>query len=85
MRGCAEHLTRPVFDHSLILLDLGGLRKGPTTFKFENMWLREETFKRFIGTLEAGAQLQWFFCLHFGRKVESPRVQFERLEQRGVW
>ncbi|RVX04675.1 Pentatricopeptide repeat-containing protein, chloroplastic [Vitis vinifera] len=41
-------LARPVFDHSLILLDGGGMRRGPTPFRFENMWLKEDDFKEEI-------------------------------------
>ena len=41
-------LARPVFDHSPILLDGGGMRGGPTPFRFENMWLKEEGFKEVL-------------------------------------
>ena len=34
-----------MLDHSLIFLDEGGLRRGSTPFRFENMWLKEEGFK----------------------------------------
>ena len=37
-------LTRPVSDHCPILLDCGGVRKGKSPFRFENMWLRVEGF-----------------------------------------
>ena len=36
---------RLVFDYFPILLDEGGLRKGPTLFRFENMWLKDEDIK----------------------------------------
>ena len=32
-------------DHFPILLDREGLRKGPSHFRFENMWLKMEGFK----------------------------------------
>ena len=41
---------RPMFDHFPILLDGGGLRKGPFLFRFENMWLKIEGFKDLLKT-----------------------------------
>ena len=37
-------LPKPTSDHALILLECGGVRKGPTPFRFENMWLKVEGF-----------------------------------------
>ena len=36
-------------DHFLVLLEGGRLRKGPSPFRFENMWLKVEGFKDLIG------------------------------------
>ena len=44
--GVVQHvLARPVSDHFPILLKGEGVRRGPTPFRFENMWLKEEGFK----------------------------------------
>ncbi|RVX05821.1 hypothetical protein CK203_023850 [Vitis vinifera] len=41
-------LSRSVFDHFLITLVGGGIRRGPTPFRFENMWLKVEGFKDLV-------------------------------------
>ena len=43
--GVAQYrLHRPTSDHFPILLMGGGLRRGPTPFRFENMWLKVDDF-----------------------------------------
>jgi hypothetical protein len=37
-------LSRPIFDHSPILLEAGGMSRGKSSFKFENMWLKVPDF-----------------------------------------
>ena len=55
-------LARPIFDHSPIILDVcvwggRGMRKGPTPFRFENMWLKEEGFKEVLRKWWEGIQV----------------------------
>ena len=40
-----SRLLRPTSDHFPILLKGGGLRQGPSPFRFENMWLKVDDFK----------------------------------------
>ncbi|RVW55331.1 Transposon TX1 uncharacterized 149 kDa protein [Vitis vinifera] len=47
-RVLQRRLPRPTSDHFLVLLEGGGLRRGPSPFKFENMWLKAEGFKDLI-------------------------------------
>ena len=39
-----KKLLRACFDHAPILLTRGGIQHGKHSFKFENMWLKEEGF-----------------------------------------
>ena len=43
-----SRLSRPISDHFPIILVGGGIRRGLTPFKFENMWLKVEGFKDLI-------------------------------------
>ncbi|RVW62494.1 hypothetical protein CK203_064025 [Vitis vinifera] len=40
-----KRLSRPISDHFPIIIEGGGIRRGPSPFRFENMWLKVEGFK----------------------------------------
>ena len=47
-RVSQRRLPRPTSDHFPVILKGGGLRRGPSPFRFENMWLKVEGFKDLI-------------------------------------
>ena len=47
-RVVQRRLSRPTSNHFPVLLEKSGLRRGPTPFRFENMWFKVERFKDLI-------------------------------------
>ena len=54
-----------------MLWDCGGARKGPSPFKFENMWLKEKGFKDLLRNWWMGFQFRGSFNFTLSEKTES--------------
>ena len=53
-----SRLPRPTLDHFPILLMGGGLRRGPSPFRFENMWLKVDGFKDLLRGWRQGSEVR---------------------------
>ncbi|RVW17787.1 putative ribonuclease H protein [Vitis vinifera] len=54
-----KRLSRPISDHFPITIEGGGKRRGPSPFRFENMWLRVEGFKDLLRSWWQGMVTPW--------------------------
>ncbi|KAJ9673635.1 hypothetical protein PVL29_023281 [Vitis rotundifolia] len=70
-------MPRPTSDHFPILLMGGGLRRGPSPFRFENMWLKVDGFKNLIQGWWQGVEVSGraSFRLAFKLKALKQKIK----------
>lgn len=70
-------LPRPLSDHLLILLDGGGLRRDPSPFRFENMWLKDEEFKDMLKRWWVGFNFRGFCSFILVEKLKILKAKLK--------
>ncbi|RVW64332.1 putative ribonuclease H protein [Vitis vinifera] len=81
-------LLRPVSDHFPILLEGGGLRNGPSPFRFENMWLKvvktklKEWNRDVFGKVEYRKNVALDQMQFWDAKEKTSRLTLEEMEAR---
>ena len=66
-----SRLPRSISDHFPIVLVGGGIRRGPTPFRFENMWLKVEGFKDLIHSWWQGIEVRGSASFKLAAKMKE--------------
>ncbi|WKA04536.1 hypothetical protein VitviT2T_022566 [Vitis vinifera] len=83
-----KRLSRPVSDHFPVVLEGGTVRRGPSPFRFKNMWLKVEGFQELIHSWWKGIEVRGSASFRLATKMKAVkqkhkvwnREEFGRLE-----
>ncbi|XP_034674619.1 uncharacterized protein LOC117905870 [Vitis riparia] len=72
-----SRLPRPVSDHFPVLLVGGGIRRGLSPFRFENMWLKVEGFKDLIRSWWRGIEVRGSASFRLAVKMKEIKQKLK--------
>ncbi|RVW53031.1 hypothetical protein CK203_072745 [Vitis vinifera] len=78
--GGLNNQSKSRIDRFLVSEDWEGLRRGPTPFRFENMWLKEEDFKTVPKTWWEGFNFSGSASFILAEKLKALKTYYEKLE-----
>ncbi|RVW24274.1 putative WD repeat-containing protein C2A9.03 [Vitis vinifera] len=70
-------LSRPISDHFPIVLEGGGIRRGPTLFRFENMWLKVEGFQDMVRSWWQGIDVRGSASYRLAFKIKEIKKKLK--------
>ena len=76
-QGLQEALIRRTSDHWPIVLDTNPFMRGPTPFRFENMWLQHPSFKENFRNWWRGFQGNRWESHKFMRRLQSVKAKLK--------
>ncbi|XP_059598831.1 uncharacterized protein LOC132255113 [Vitis vinifera] len=72
-----KRLSRPVSDHFPVLLEGGAVRRGPSPFRFENMWLKVEGFQELIHSWWQGIEVRGSASYRLATKMKEVKQKLK--------
>ena len=66
-----NRLPHPISNHFPVLLEGGGIRRGPSLFRFENMWLKFKGFKDLIRSWWRGIKVRGSASFRLATKMKE--------------
>ncbi|RVW57235.1 hypothetical protein CK203_099693 [Vitis vinifera] len=72
-----SRLPRPTSNHFPILLMGGGLRRGPSPFRFENMWLKVDGFKDLLREWWQGFEVRGMVSFKLATKMKELKQKIK--------
>ena len=67
-----------------IVLDSGGLRRGPPPFRFLHLWLKEEGFKDFLKTWWEGFDIRGSYSFILTEKLKALKANLRKWTKRSL-
>ena len=68
-----KRLSRPVSDHFPVVLEGGTVRRGPSPFRFKNMWLKVEGFQELIHSWWKGIEVRGSASYRLATKMKEVK------------
>ena len=72
-----KRLSRPVSDHFPVVLEGGAVRRGPSPFRFENMWLKVEGFQELIHSWWQGIEVRGSASYRLATKLKEVKQKLK--------
>lgn len=70
-------LSRPIFDHFPVCLDLGGIKWGSSSFRIDNKWLKLDSFKTLVESVSKNSVCRGSLSYRIAMKLKNLKEQIK--------